>query len=480
MTMTTRQFGDTFANLMFRNWRLIAVVWGVCVLVALAAALLLPKTYEAKATVLVKFGREYIYLPETGSERAAAPQRAGLQEAINTEVQILASRDLSERVIADVGLTRLYPDLGEDPESLALAMGRFRGALDIRPVERSNIINIYFRHSDPVLAADALNALVRLFPLKRLDVYRDSDVPFFTARARDLETELAAAEDEFAQLRSENGLFDVDAQKDDLLDRKSRVVREIADGEKRLAELNSRRAAIERDLRDEPRVVTMYTESERGRLLDDARERLFALRLKEAELLNGYREESRAVTTVRREIANIEDFIARSAEDVTGRTTRVGPNEIYDALRQDKLRLNAEAEALEQRVAVARSQLDDLEQEIVHITRFEARHDAKERQVAALRRSLSASLNDVADAQKLAAMDQQNRTNIRIVQKAVPPTDSVGLSRKARVLLSIPLGLIAGILAVMAQQMFRAEVSEPATAARRTGLDVLATLDRKD
>lgn len=475
-----RDIGQSFLNLVFREAPLIIGVWIVCVVVAVLAALLLPKTYEAKATVLVKFGREYVYLPETGDARATTPQRAGMEEAINSEVQILASRDLSGRVIDSVGLDRLYPDLVDNAEAIPLALGRFRSALDIRPIERSNIINIYFRHRDPRLAAEALNKLIELFPAKRLDVYRDSDVPFFRERVTDVESQLAAAEQRYAEFRAEHGLFDIDAQKRELLTRYGRLSNEIADAERNLAELRTRERALSQNLRSEPRIVTMYTDSERGRLLDDARRRLFELRLRESELLNTYREDSKAVRNVRQEIEQAETFIERSEEDVTGRSTRTGPNAVYESMRGEKLRVDADLAALEERARIVRAQREGLRAEIDRITRLEAQYDTLRRQTAALRETLDASLADVADAQKVAAMDEQNRTNIRIVQRATPPADAIGLSRKARVLLAIPFGLLAGILAAVVMHLGRSTVTEPATAARRTGIEVLATLDKAD
>lgn len=475
-----REITDSFVNLVFREAPLILTVWAVCVVVAVLAALLLPKTYEAKATVLVKFGREYIYLPETGNQRATTPQRAGMEEAINSEVQILASRDLAARVIADLGLATLYPDLRDNPEAEPLAVARFRTALDIRAIERSNIINLYFRHRDPQLAADALNRLLELFPLKRLDVYRDSDVPFFRERVGEVEQQLSAAEQRFAEFRTEHGLFDIDAQKRELITRSSRLDSEIADAEKAAIEMRTRSATLGQSMRTEPRTVTVYTDSEQGRLLDEARQKLFELQLRESQLLDTYREDSKAVQAVRREITQIQSFIDRSELDVTGLSTRVGPNEVYEAMRAEKMRVDADLAALEQRLAIARAQRDELRGEIDRITRLEAQYDTRRRQATVLREALDSSLADVADAEKIAAMDQQNRTNIRIVQRATPPAESIGLTRKGRVLLSIPFGLLAGILAAVFLHLVRPAVSEPATAARRTGIDVLATLDKSD
>ena len=54
------------------------------------------------------------------------------------------------------------------------------------------------------------------------------------------------------------------------------------------------------------------------------------------------------------------------------------------------------------------------------------------------------------------------------------------MTRKGRVLLAVPLGLIAGVLVALLVNMMRTTVSEPMTVERKSGLEVLATMDRND
>src|SRR5262245_54584347 len=70
-----------------------------------------PSVYDAEASLMVRIGREYVYRPEVGrSETARMPT---LSEMVNSEVEILSSRDLAEQVVRQIGVPILYPELAE-------------------------------------------------------------------------------------------------------------------------------------------------------------------------------------------------------------------------------------------------------------------------------------------------------------------------------------------------------------------------------
>jgi uncharacterized protein involved in exopolysaccharide biosynthesis len=102
------------------------------------------------------------------------------------------------------------------------------------------------------------------------------------------------------------------------------------------------------------------------------------------------------------------------------------------------------------------------------------------RDIGIKRAALQAQLTNLADAQAYAALDNQNKSNIRVVQSAVPPTSALGLSRKSKVLLAIPFGLLAGLLVAYGLNFFRSTLSEARTIERKSGLEVLATRNRTD
>ena len=81
----------------------------------------LSPVYEATSSLLIKFGREYVYRSEVGDGNVPSTYfERHLLEVLNTEMEILKSRDLAEKIITALGVENLYPDLVAPPEELPI------------------------------------------------------------------------------------------------------------------------------------------------------------------------------------------------------------------------------------------------------------------------------------------------------------------------------------------------------------------------
>lgn len=164
------------ASDLFDYWRLIKrhrnqillLTLSMTVLAALAVFQMTP-IYRGTAMVLI----ENIKSRVMTLNDIYSGQRDAM-EAFNSQVQILRSRSVAERVIRKLNLAE-HPamaghsnqKLGE-AERMELLVNRLTGALTIEPVLRSQIVHVSFDSSDRELAARVANAVV--------DAYIDSDL----------------------------------------------------------------------------------------------------------------------------------------------------------------------------------------------------------------------------------------------------------------------------------------------------------------
>lgn len=179
--------------------------------------------YLASASVLIE-------VPETSNLRGAS-ESAGpdvslrlSQEAINSKVQIIRSRNVSRAVVNRMGLADV-PELQPEPKKnifgqiteevdpsrhLDGVLAKFDDNLVVYAVDASRVIVVDFESSDPALAASVANGVVEEFLTVEQNAKQES--------ARDarawLETEIAllrqkvvAAESSAEQFRSRMGLF---------------------------------------------------------------------------------------------------------------------------------------------------------------------------------------------------------------------------------------------------------------------------------
>jgi len=132
--------------------------------------------YEAKAQLLVKIGRESIYMARLPGG-AARPVISGNQaQQVKAEIEILKSRFLAEKVVESLGPAVIYKDRnGTGQGFLNWAVARFRENLTIEEIRDSNVINISFKHKNRRMAATAVNTLVDSFLERHLEIHKTQD-----------------------------------------------------------------------------------------------------------------------------------------------------------------------------------------------------------------------------------------------------------------------------------------------------------------
>ncbi|MHC4415225.1 MAG: GumC family protein [Planctomycetota bacterium] len=354
-----------FWSLLMRRKLTAAIMFVVVTATVVFGSFTIPPTYTAQTTIMVKHGREFYYQAAAGDANEGSP--FSLQEMVNSEVEILRSRDLAEHVVGKLGPERLYPDLLENPEAdpetvFAAAAFRFRDSIVVMDVLESSIIRISFDHGDPRLAADALNLLVEKFKEKHVEIFSDPKTAFISDQLAAYEAKLAESEDALEAFRQTHGVYSLLEQKSLLLnqrvtldteldttafriaeleqrltflngkltsdepseppppateDRASLVARRgklssaLQEAQMRLAELQQQLVVLRDRARSTSDAVAPLPGVQNFRSLDEAFIRLLDLQLREKELLHNYNEQSRQVLAVRNEIEMVEEFLRK-------------------------------------------------------------------------------------------------------------------------------------------------------------------------
>src|SRR5713101_3555054 len=163
--LTTREV----LSILFKERRkLVGVFLGLSILVIGWSYTLTPY-YEATTRLLIKSGREFQVRSDPSQPVASVPS-ATKQEIVNSEIQILTSRDLIEAVINRIGANRLYPGssgwLGSEATATEAATRKFYSDFKATPVELADVIEVSYRNPDHELAVQALSTLVELYQKK--------------------------------------------------------------------------------------------------------------------------------------------------------------------------------------------------------------------------------------------------------------------------------------------------------------------------
>jgi len=199
-----------FLTILFKHRSKVCGIFLATVLTVTVVSFLIPPTYEAKSSLMVKFGREYVNRPEVGT---AQPFLLSLtqEEVVNPEIRILTSRELIEKVLTTLKVETVYPDLVKSPPSkmtpLQAAVLAFGKNLTVEGVRKSNVIEVAFRHKDPRVAARVVNLLVEDYKAKHLQVLSDPRSSLLEKQLAGYEATLKESERRMEAFQRENRLF---------------------------------------------------------------------------------------------------------------------------------------------------------------------------------------------------------------------------------------------------------------------------------
>lgn len=378
---TPRTSTRDFLHLVFKRKIQILLFFGITVCTVAVGSFVIKPTYEATAQILIKVGRENIYMPTLPTGDTSYPVISSDQEEqINSEIEIVEGRFMAEKVVESLGPAVIYEDLDSSGQGflsrlfqttdarqspLEKALIRLRKGLTVEGVRKSNVINISFKHKDPDMAAIVVNTLVSFYLDHHLEVHRSpQSYEFFQEQSQILKDKVKRAEDKLEAFKKEYNL------------------------------------SVLRVLLDPQSSVPTSLEEERTLLrtkMSDLRSRLVDLELKEHELLTKYNAQSRLVQSAREEIRMVR-----------------------------------------KKLAERESRLNELNQNEMEFNRLQ-------REVEVNRQNHRLYLTKVEESRISKAMDEGKIANVSVIEPARPPLKPVGLGKKLIMVLAIILGGIGGL-----------------------------------
>jgi uncharacterized protein involved in exopolysaccharide biosynthesis len=475
-----------FLTVLFKHKQTILILFFAVIVTVTIGSFLLPPTYEAKSSLLVKFGREYIYRPEVG-ERGSSDMGPLIplnqEEVINSEIQILTSRDLIEKVINTIKVENIYPDLVENPSKIITpkeaAILRFEKKLSVEGVKKSSVIEVSFQHKDPHMAAKAVNLLVDFLKEKHLQVYSDPKSSFLEQQLSAYDQRLKESQNQLEAFKQKYRVFSLEEQRTLLLKQRTELDTSFKTSQNEIRELQNKLSSFKTQMRAVSKDVALYTETERYKIIDDAKAQLLSLQLKEQELLQKYNEDTPLVINVRKEIKIVQDFVKKQEEDLKDKV-RTGQNIVYQDVEKEMIKTQADLSSQEGKSAILREQIAQLDREMQTLDLRENDLQNLKRELAANEKNYKTYLEKVEEALISDNLNRQKMANISVIQAAAVPAKPIKPKKKLNIALGIILGAVSGLGLAFFSEYTSEGLSNPEGVERHLGLPVLGTVPYKE
>jgi uncharacterized protein involved in exopolysaccharide biosynthesis len=478
-----------FLYVIFKHKAKILTIFLAIVVTVTIGSFVMDPTYEATSKILVKIGRENVYTNTTQSSGGSNQLviDTGREERINSEVELLKGRALIGKVIADIGVQNIYPD--SDPgllkpvlETLKQLLGRkqlsatdsaiilVQKKLEVEAVKKSDVITITFQHKDPDMAAQVVNRLIDRFIEYHVQVHQQpQSYGFFDEQVKLQSDQLKNSESEFQAYRSKTNVAALKEQRELLLKQISEIEMNLAKTRSEISENEGKLAALKTRPSGSEGTAQFGQETELNPYsTSDPRSKLTQLRSKEADLLNKFTETNHQVVSVRREIAETEQFLAKQ-EKTYHEKALLTINHTLKSLRAKEASLNKD--------------MAKYEKELVRINSTEMRLTELERNLNVNEENYKLYVKKMEEARVSNAMDKEQMVNISIAEQALPPVKPAKPKILLNIILSIVLGAVSGLGVAFFSEYLAHTFNNPEDVERHLGLPVLSSMhhgqDRK-
>ena len=403
---------DLIGMIWSQRGMIIAVFLVLFVAGAAASILLLDKTYEARARLLVLLDDEDLTPGAAGSGDGFI-----IEQVMQSESEILNSETVRRRAMESLGVNAILPEGGNE----ALALRTLRQSFSIERAPNASVLIPVYEGDNAERSEQILDAIVDSYIGYRQFVLTGDGASAVAERREQSDQAYSTALTALDSFLTENNITDFDADLEAIVAQVTALRTALATAQSERQAASASAAAIAARVAEMPPSIELYVESSAENLLVEKR-------LERESLLSRYLETAPPVVAIDREIAELEEFIAGGGVEGLGQT-RTGVNEVRQALVQEQLRLEAVAAGENRRAGAIQSQLNAAEAEARRLRGLRAEHDRLSDNVEATGAAANALATQQAEASARQSLPPGSADAVRIVERAYAAPEGSSLKK---------------------------------------------------
>jgi uncharacterized protein involved in exopolysaccharide biosynthesis len=471
-------------DLVRRYWLVVTIVF-IAGTVGMWAAfpIAFTETYETRARLLVKIGRENAETPATIQRGQVLSQGVRVAD-INSEVEILSSRALVEAAVDRLGPDAFKSALVEptnvwgypkyyakrtareakrlwtefliatmlkkrltDRENTIVTVAK---GVTVEPVRDSDILVLKVETPGAQLSVDVANILLEEYLKRRNEIRRNSaGSDFFRQRLKETQHDLTTASGKRAAIRQ---AFDVNSPSEErsrYLDQLDTVDKEVVSNEAEIARLQRHVEVMTSREKNLPEMVEKEQIEATNPSIASIKERLTTLRVDRAKVAGRYQPGSQMIAKMDGEIQDLEKFLAQEKPTILSSvTTESNPT---------KRSFDADLEATTVRMEGLRTRNDSLEHSsqelrgrIVQVTKGFDEYEAAEREYKTSEQQYLLYSQRLQEAAMQEELDALRVANVIPVEKPETPLEPAHPNKIFLMEVAMAVSLALGIgLAVL-------------------------------
>jgi uncharacterized protein involved in exopolysaccharide biosynthesis len=431
-----------------RKHALLITACFVVVVAAVAAGTFLQRpVYRATTKALIE--RE---APRVVNFQEVAPSDSDTNEFFQTQIQIIRSRPVVQRVIASLDLIQRNPELA----AAADPVEAFLKAVRIEPIRNTRLVEIDVDDHDPKLAADIANTLASTYVSQNLELKfnaaRDA-LTWLTNQVSDLKSKVNESELSLQKYREQAGLVSAE-------EKQNLAARKLVEFNSTYIEAKAKRLEMETRLAElrkgsnQPGLLESSPIVINNPVIQRLKGQLVELEVQKSKLLKTFKEKHPEVLRVQSQI-----------------------DEVNQKLREEMSRLvlsvESEFNALKAREAAMLGAVNQYKDEAQDLAKKTIQFGILKRDADSNQQLYDVLLKRLKETGLSQGLDS---SNVRIVEPAVVPMKPVKPRKVFNLVLGIMLGLVVGVSGAFFAEYMDDHVRTPDQVETTLGVPVFALI----
>jgi succinoglycan biosynthesis transport protein ExoP len=429
----------------------------------------MPAVYEARSTVL--FDKSSIMQPLIQGIGVAG----GSEDSLSSFKESITSRNVILRALEKLGMV----NSGSPGRSEGL-INEIRSNLGIQlqvgGANATDLFTLSYRGRDPRMVRDVVNALIRecideTIGFRRSDAY--SAYEFIQSQLMDYKGKLEESDKTIRQFRERNPEM-VPQNESTLVGRIENFQASMIDSEIKLKELIRKRENLQKQLAGEKELTVAIVTND-----DSPQGRLAHLNNQLLMLMTKYTDNYPEVIKVKSEIEELKKEIERAKASqqrgLGSETAMINP--IYQQLRQELAKTDAEVESLKARLAELSRQQREGERALGRMPKGQEEWTKLQRDRNVYQRIYDELLQKLESAKVSRDLEIGNKgENFKILDAAVLPRQPVTPNRPVMILMGVLIGILSGVASVIGLDYLNHSFKDEDSIESALGLSVIAAV----
>ena len=461
---------------LFKHKQLICVIFILLIVPMFLYLLFRSSYYLAAAKVLINPSREFLNLSPTGGS-STVNLFSPSPEMISTEIQIIKSPELAERLAAEIpfpddpnGKNRSEAQIRNDARGL-------RGLITATPMRGTNLIQISVTSLyKPEWIVSVVNRAAELYLEQQIKVRKTQGIgEFYDEQEKKLRAELLKAEETFKEFQQKERIIDAPQEVTAELAALASFERNLKETDSSIRETEQKITTLDDQLKQQKATISSNTNITINPVYQQIRTKLTQLELERDSLLQRYTADDRLVKDKEAEIEELKKKLATVKETSVG-SESISLNDVHRRILNELLQARVQLRGLNEKKVALTRQVESYSTTAADKKRKGFEYDRLLREVNTRKENLDLYKKRAEEARISDAMDERKFSNAYILERATLPLPRANYSAFVLMALTITAAMGIAVAAAFGLEYLNKTLRNENDIEEQIGLPVLATI----